>query len=98
LSPFFRRAAVVPLVVSLLALAACASGPKPEKIIASVTPGMSQTDLVQRLGPPDGEYSAGSRTCFQYAIGDKNVPLAVYLDDQRRVVGTARAACQGRVR
>jgi hypothetical protein len=99
LSPFFRRAAVVvPLIVPFLALAACASGPKPEQIIASVTPGMSQTELVQKIGPPDNEYSAGGRTCFQYAIGDKNVPLAVYFDDQHRVAGTARGACQGRVR
>jgi len=95
LSPFFRRAAVV---VPLLALAACASSPKPEVIIASVTPGLSQTAVMQKLGPPDSEYQSANGTCFQYALGDKNVPLAVYFDAQHVVAATARAACQGRLR
>jgi hypothetical protein len=95
LSKLFRCAVAL---APLLALAACASSEKPEKIIASVTPGLTQTELMQRLGPPDHVTDYAGRDCFQYAIGDKDVPLAVYFDDQGRVARTERAACKGRMR
>lgn len=95
MSKLLRYAAAV---APLLALVACASGDKPEKIIASVTPGLTQTELMQRLGPPDHVSEYNGRDCFQYALGDKDVPLAVYFDDQGRVASSARAACKGRMR
>lgn len=95
LSKFVRYMAAV---AALLALAACASSPKPDKLIATVTPGLTKTELINRLGPPDGEYEYMGQNCFQYALGDTNVPLAVYFDAQARVAGTVRAACKGRVR
>jgi hypothetical protein len=99
LSKLFRCAVAV---APLLALAACASTIKPEKVIASVTPGLSQSELMQRLGPPDRQYDDNGLDCFQYVIGDKDkdkdVLLAVHFDDQKRVASTERGACQGRLR
>lgn len=95
LSKLFRCAVAL---APLLALAACASSDSPEKIIASVTPGLTPTELMQRLGPPDHVTDYAGRDCFQYAIGEKDVPLAVYFDDQGRVARSERAACKGRMR
>ncbi|WP_185218932.1 outer membrane protein assembly factor BamE [Paraburkholderia dinghuensis] len=96
MSKLFRFAAAV---APLLVLAACASSDKePEKLIASVSPGLTQTEVMRHLGPPDHVYDYAGRDCFQYALGDKNVPLAVYFDDQGRVVSSTREACKGRMR
>lgn len=85
-------------LAALLALAACASSPKPDRIIASVSPGLTQTELMTRIGPPDRVYDYAGNDCFQYALGDNDVPLAVYFDAQGRVAAYTRAACKGRLR
>ncbi|WP_296654679.1 hypothetical protein [Paraburkholderia sp.] len=95
MSKHFSSAAAM---AALLALAAC-TGVKPEKVIATVKPGLTQTELMTRIGPPDSQYDDNGHACFQYAIGeDNNVPLAVYFDDQQRVARTERANCRGRLR
>jgi hypothetical protein len=84
---------------ALLGLAACTSAPKQDKVIAAVAPGLTQIELVERVGPPDSEYEYAGHDCFQYALDDKNsAPLAVYFDDQKRVMSSARAGCKGRMR
>lgn len=88
----------VAAVAALLALAACASSPKPEKIIASVSPGLTQTELMKRIGPPDRVFDYSGTDCFQYALGDNDVPLAVYFDAQGLVTTYTRAACKERMR
>jgi hypothetical protein len=81
---------------ALLSLAACASSVKPEQIITKVTPGMSQTEVVQRIGPPDSQTTNAGNDCFQYSLGDNTgTPFAVYFDGQHRVTGTARGGCTG---
>jgi hypothetical protein len=84
---------------ALLSLAACASSVKPEQVIGKVTPGMAQTEVVQRIGPPDREYSDAGNDCFQYALGDSGgTPYAVYFDGQHRVSSTQRGSCAGMLR
>lgn len=84
---------------TLLSLAACASSVKPEQVITQVTPGMPQTEVVQRIGPPDREYSYAGNDCFQYALGDNGgTPFAVYFDGQHRVSAAKRGACAGMLR
>lgn len=81
----------------LAGLAACAPTIKPDQVISSVQPGMTQTEVYQRIGPPDHGSRANGLDCFQYDLGnDGNVPFAVYFDHTNHVAGTARAACQGR--
>lgn len=80
---------------ALLSLAACASSVKPEQIMTKVTPGMSQTEVVQRIGPPDNQTTNAGNDCFQYSLGDTGTPFAVYFDGQHRVSGTARSVCSG---
>jgi hypothetical protein len=84
---------------ALLALAACASSVKPDQIITQVTPGMTQLDVVKRVGPPDREYVYAGQNCFQYTLGEYNsVPFAVYFDGEQRVAGTSRERCAGLLR
>ncbi len=84
---------------ALLGLAACASSVKPEQVITKVTPGMAQTEVVQRIGPPDRQYSYAGNDCFQYALGDNGgTPFAVYFDSQRRVSSAQRGSCAGMLR
>jgi hypothetical protein len=84
---------------ALLALAACAPTVKPEQVITQVTPGMSQIDVVKRVGPPDREYVYAGQDCFQYALGNySSVPFAVYFDGQQRVTATTRERCAGLLR
>ncbi|WP_028224782.1 outer membrane protein assembly factor BamE domain-containing protein [Paraburkholderia ferrariae] len=80
----------------LLSLAACASSVKPETIISQVSPGMTQQDVVRRIGPPDSEYGASGNSCFQYALGDNSgTHFAVFFDDQQRVTAAMRGSCPG---
>lgn len=86
------------VVTALLSLAACASV-KPENVITQVSKGMTQTDVIRHVGPPDREYAYAGNECFQYALGDDSrVPFAVYFDGQHRVAATSRTACPGVLR
>lgn len=86
-------------IATLLSLAACASSAKPERLISSVTTGMTEGEVMKRLGPPEHEYADTANDCFQYTLGeDEAVPFAVYFDDQHRVIAAARANCRGRLR
>lgn len=86
---------------TLAGLAACAPTIKPDQVIASIHPGMTQGDVYKRIGPPDRGYQTNGLDCFQYDLGkydldsSRNVPFAVYFDRNNLVAGTARAACQG---
>ncbi|WP_322009095.1 outer membrane protein assembly factor BamE domain-containing protein [Paraburkholderia sp. J12] len=81
---------------ALLGLAACASSVKPESIISQVSRGMTQQEVVRRIGPPDGEYTYAGNNCFQYALGDNNgTRFAVFFDADQRVTSAARGSCPG---
>ncbi|MCG5073798.1 hypothetical protein [Paraburkholderia tagetis] len=82
------------LVASLLGVSACSSPtPTPDVAMSYVTQGMTQTDVVKRIGPPDRVLGENGNECFQYALGKYgNVPFAVYFK-QRGVAATARAKC-----
>jgi hypothetical protein len=90
------------IAATLAALAACAPTIKPEQVMASVKPGMTQSEVYKRLGPPDRGYEANGLECFQYDLGkyyldsSGNVPFAVYFDRSLQVAGTTRGMCQGR--
>jgi osmotically inducible lipoprotein OsmE len=81
----------------MLVLGACGTV-KPDKVIGSVSLGLTRTELMQRIGPPDRQYQYADRDCFQYALGEESqVPLAVYFDSQGRVATADRAICEGRL-
>ena len=79
------------LVAALLGASACTSPtPAPDVTISSITRGMTQTDVIKRIGPPDRMVGENGNECYQYALGkDDDVPFAVYF--KQRVV----AATQG---
>jgi hypothetical protein len=84
------------VAVTLASLGACSQSVKPDQIMASVKPGMTQSEVVERLGPPDSEYQPNGLACFQYLLGgDESVPFAVYFDGDQHVTSTTRAGCQG---
>jgi hypothetical protein len=82
---------------ALVGLAACAPNIKPDQVIASIHPGMTQSDVYKLIGPADRGYRANGLDCFQYDLGnDDGTPFAVYFDRNHQVAGTVRGACQGR--
>ncbi|MEM5311422.1 hypothetical protein [Paraburkholderia sp. JHI869] len=88
---------------TLVGLAACGSPTiQPDQLVASIQPGMTQSEVYKRMGPPDRGYQTNRFDCFQYDLGkynldsSRNVPFSVYFDRSNHVAGTARAACQGR--
>ncbi len=82
------------LVAALLGASACTSPtPAPDVTISSITRGMTQTDVIKRIGPPDRMVGENGNECYQYALGkDDDVPFAVYFK-QRVVAATTRANC-----
>jgi len=82
------------LVAAILGASACTSPtPAPDVTISSITHGMTQNDVIKRIGPPDRMLGENGNECFQYALGnDGDVPFAVYFR-QRAVTATARAKC-----
>lgn len=82
------------LAAAALALAACsAPTAKPETVMSTVAPGMTQNDVIKRVGPPDRFYGESGNECFQYALGKYgDVPFAIYFKRQT-VIATARASC-----
>jgi hypothetical protein len=83
------------LITAVLGLSACASSPTPapDVTMSSVMQGMTQTAVIQRIGPPDRILGENGNECFQYALGKYNdVPFAVYFKRQI-VAATARANC-----
>ncbi|QGZ61559.1 hypothetical protein [Paraburkholderia acidisoli] len=84
---------------ALVSLAACGPTVKPDQVMASVLPGMTENEVYKRIGPPDREYVANGRDCFGYDLGNYgNVPFAVYFDNSHKVAGTVRGECKGRRR
>jgi hypothetical protein len=101
-NPFFYGTEVskLPLcalaATALVALAACGPTIKPAQVIASIQPGMTQSEVYKRIGPPDRGYQANGLECFQYDLGNTdNTPFAVYFDRNHQVAGTVRGSCQG---
>ena len=82
------------LVATVLAASACTSPtPAPDVTISSITQGMTQNDVIKRIGPPDRVLGENGNECFQYALGKYgNVPFAVYFR-QSDVAATASAKC-----
>lgn len=61
--------------------------------MSSVMRGMTQTDVIKRIGPPDRMVGENGNECFQYALGKYgDVPFAVYFK-QRDVTATTHANC-----
>lgn len=90
------------VATTLVGLAACGPTIQPDQLVASIQPGMTQSEVYKRMGPPDRGYQTNGFDCFQYDLGKydlgsaRNVPFSVYFDRSNRVAGTTRAACQGR--
>ncbi|WP_322033081.1 hypothetical protein [Paraburkholderia sp. J76] len=90
------------VATTLVGLAACGPTIQPDQIVGSIQPGMTQSEVYKRMGPPDRGYQTRDFDCFQYDLGkynlgsSHNVPFSVYFDRTNHVAGTVRAACQGR--
>ncbi|NIE68062.1 hypothetical protein [Burkholderia sp. Ax-1719] len=82
-------------LAAALGLSACVSSsiPAPEVTMSKVTRGMSQNDVIARVGPPDRVRGENGNECYQYALGKYgDVPFAVYFQRQA-VVASERASC-----
>ncbi|POR49500.1 hypothetical protein B0G62_111169 [Paraburkholderia eburnea] len=76
-------------------LSACVSSPTPapEVTMSMVKHGMSQNDVIARVGPPDRMRGENGNECYQYALGKYgDVPFAVYFRYQT-VVASERGSC-----
>ncbi|WP_322053845.1 hypothetical protein [Paraburkholderia bannensis] len=83
------------LLAAAFSLSACISAPlpAPEVTMAKVTRGMSQNDVIARVGPPDRVRGENGNECYQYALGKYgDVPFAVYFR-QQAVVASERGSC-----
>ena len=82
------------LVAAVIGVSACSSPtPAPDVTISSITQGMTQNDVMKRIGPPDRVLGENGNECFQYALGKYgDVPFAVYFK-QRAIAATTRAKC-----
>jgi hypothetical protein len=81
---------------ALVSLTACGPSIKPEQIMTSIHPGMTQSEVYKRIGPADRGYQANGLECFQYLLGnDDSTTFAVYFDRNLQVTGTARGTCRG---
>jgi hypothetical protein len=82
------------LAAAVFGASACTSPtPSPDVTISYVTEGMTQNDVVKRIGPPDRVLGENGNECFQYALGPYgNVPFAVYFR-QHIVSAKTRAKC-----
>jgi hypothetical protein len=61
--------------------------------MSKVTRGMSQNDVIARVGPPDRVRGENGNECYQYALGKYGtVPFAVYFRRQA-VVASESGSC-----
>ncbi len=82
-------------LAAALGLSACVSSsiPAPEVTMSKVTRGMSQNEVIARVGPPDRMRGQNGNECYQYALGKYgDVPFAVYFR-HAAVVASERASC-----
>lgn len=82
-------------ILAAFGLSACVSSsiPAPEVTMSTVTRGMSQNDVIARVGPPDRVRGENGNECYQYALGKYgNVLFAVYFR-QQAVVASEQGTC-----
>jgi hypothetical protein len=83
------------LIAAAVGVSACMSSPTPapDVTISFIKQGMTQNEVMKRIGPPDRMLGENGNECYQYALGKYgNVPFAVYFK-QRVVAATDRANC-----
>jgi hypothetical protein len=83
------------ILAAAFGMSACISSPvpAPEVTMSKVTRGMSQNDVIARVGPPDRVRGENGNECYQYALGKYgDVPFAVYFHRQA-VVASERGSC-----
>jgi hypothetical protein len=70
------------------------SEPNGAAVMTQVKPGMTKDEVVDRLGPPDGNWGPWHSQCIEYGFGRyAKDRYAVYVNNQSRVVLVEHAGC-----
>jgi hypothetical protein len=70
------------------------SNPDPAEVMARVKPGMTKDEMIDRVGPPDGNWGPWHSQCIEYGFGKYAADrYAVYINNQNRVVFSEHARC-----
>jgi hypothetical protein len=75
-------------------LSGCASDPNPTEVMSQVHVGMTKDEVIDRLGPPDGNWGPWHSQCIEY--GFKKYAMdryAIYINNKDRVIFTEHAGC-----
>jgi hypothetical protein len=88
----FSMLASVACIVTMLG--GCASEPYGPDVMSRVKVGMTKDQVVDRLGPPDGNWGPWYSQCIEYGFGAyARDRYALYTNNQSRVVFIEHAKC-----
>jgi osmotically inducible lipoprotein OsmE len=88
---------VAGLVCLLTAVAGCSTvkDPDPKEVMSRVRIGMTNDDVVDRLGPADASWGPEYARCLEYTFGKQGADrYAIYFNNQRRVTYSEHAECK----
>jgi hypothetical protein len=78
----------------LSVLSGCASEPNGPEVMSRVQVGMSKDEVVDRLGPPDGNWGPWHSQCIEYGFRKYATDrYAIYVNNRNRVIAIDHAQC-----
>jgi outer membrane protein assembly factor BamE (lipoprotein component of BamABCDE complex) len=78
----------------LSVLFGCASEPVATDVMSRVHVGMTKDDVIDRLGPPDGNWGPWHSQCLEYGFQKyAKDRYALYVNNQERVIYIEHANC-----
>jgi hypothetical protein len=89
-----KKVMMASLVAAMAVVVSGCAGTPPEQTAAQVKQGLTQDQVIVRLGPPDRFMGPIYAQCFEYRLGKTGqYPYSVYFNRDKRAVFANNANC-----